>query len=154
MSPSNRDPFQLERFIQAQETVYQQALKELKNGKKKSHWIWYIFPQLEGLGHSATSKHYGIKSLEEAKEYLRHPVLGPRLLECCEAILAVKGRTAEDIFDFPDDMKLRSSMTLFASISPPDNMFLRVLQKYFDGGQDPKTIEILEGWKKKQADKA
>ena len=122
---STRDPFDLERFIHAQEGVYGQAVRELRNGQKESHWMWFIFPQIDGLGSSSTARHYAIKSLEEAKAYLAHPVIGARAKECCEAILAVKGKTASEIFDFPDDLKLKSSMTLFAVAEKGDSIFSR-----------------------------
>jgi uncharacterized protein (DUF1810 family) len=138
------DPFDLSRFAIAQEGVYPRVLSELKNGQKKTHWIWYIFPQIEGLGESETSKFYAIKSREEAREYLNHPLLGKRLLECSEAVLAIAGRSVTEIFAFPDDLKLQSSMTLFASFSEPNSIFIRVLEKYFSGEQDVKTLQILE----------
>src|SRR5262249_10926587 len=115
---STADPYDLGRFLRAQERDFEQALSEIKSGRKRTHWIWYIFPQFAGLGFSSTSKHYSIKSIEEAKAYLDHAVLGPRLLECAEAALAVEGRTATEIFGSPDDLKLRSCATLFARISP------------------------------------
>src|SRR5689334_5126168 len=110
--------YDLARFLHAQEHDYQQALAEIRSGRKRSHWMWYIFPQFDGLGFSATSKHYAIKSIAEADAYLRHPILGPRLVESLEAVLNVEGRSAIEIFGSPDDMKLRSSATLFASVSP------------------------------------
>src|SRR5436309_9839639 len=112
------DPYSLSRFLQAQENVYQQALSEIRSGRKQSHWMWYIFPQYDGLGSSATSRRYAIKSVAEAEAYLRHPVLGPRLVQCAEAVLGVEGRSASAIFGSPDDMKLRSCATLFARVSP------------------------------------
>jgi uncharacterized protein (DUF1810 family) len=111
------DPFDLARFTSAQESVYDRALAEVRNGQKRSHWMWFIFPQIDGLGFSSTAKHYAIKSAEEARQYLMHPVLGPRLRECTEAVLAVNGRTASQIFGSPDDLKLRSCMTLFDSVA-------------------------------------
>jgi uncharacterized protein (DUF1810 family) len=138
------DSFDLERFLGAQASVYGQALAELRAGQKRSHWMWFIFPQIAGLGHSATSIHYAIKSLEEARAYLNHPVLGPRLRECAEAVHAVEGRTASDVFGFPDDLKLRSSMTLFAAVAEPESVFLRVLEKYFQGKQDERTLQLLK----------
>ncbi len=138
------DPFDLQRFLSAQASVYGQALAELRGGRKRSHWMWFVFPQIEGLGHSATSIHYAIKSLEEARGYLRHPVLGSRLRECAEAVYAIEGRTASDVFGFPDDLKLRSSMTLFAAVAQPESVFHRVLEKYFQGKQDERTLQLLK----------
>ncbi len=137
------DPFELERFVSAQSGAYSRALAELRGGEKRSHWMWFIFPQIEGLGHSSTARHYSIKSIEEARAYLAHPVLGPRLLECAQAVLTVEGRSAADIFGYPDDMKLRSSMTLFAQVSEPDSVFVQVLEKYYHGRQDDRTLELL-----------
>jgi uncharacterized protein (DUF1810 family) len=138
------DPFNLQRFVRAQAGVYEEALAELGSGRKRTHWMWFIFPQIQGLGYSATSRHYAIKSLAEAREYLRHPVLGPRLLACAEAVLAVEGRSASAIFSYPDDLKLHSSMTLFAAAAGPDSAFARVLDKYFAGSQDEGTLRELE----------
>ena len=109
----------LERFVDAQRGVYPTALAELRAGAKRSHWMWFIFPQINGLGHSATTKFYALKSLEEARRYLAHPVLGPRLEECAQAVLAVEGRSVSEIFGYPDDLKLKSSMTLFARVAGP-----------------------------------
>ncbi|NJD54854.1 MAG: DUF1810 domain-containing protein [Nitrospirae bacterium] len=138
------DPFDLARFVSAQEKSYASALSELRDGEKRTHWMWYIFPQIDGLGHSPTAKFYAIKSAEEARQYLRHPVLGPRLLACAEAVLSVEGLSASQIFGFPDDVKLRSSMTLFASIAGPGSVFARVLDRYFQGEPDQKTVDLLE----------
>jgi uncharacterized protein (DUF1810 family) len=138
------DPYDLKRFLQAQADDYQQALAEIKSGRKRGHWMWYIFPQIDGLGISATSKHYSIKSVEEAKAYLEHPILGPRLLECVEALLAIEGKSATQIFGAPDDLKLRSCATLFASVSPPDSTFQQLLNKYYAGQSDDKTLELLK----------
>lgn len=137
--------FALERFVSAQEGVYERALRELERGRKTSHWMWFIFPQAEGLGRSAASRHYAIRSLEEAAAYLAHPVLGPRLLRCCQALLQGQGqgKSASDIFGFPDDVKLRSSMTLFAQVDGAPPEFLAVLGRYFGGECDPQTLEIL-----------
>ena len=137
------DPYNLARFVQAQERDYERALSEIRAGRKRSHWMWYIFPQFEGLGHSPTSTHYAIKSTEEAAAYLAHPVLGPRLLECAEAALQIKGRTALEIFGSPDDMKLRSCVTLFAHVSPDGSVFQRVMDEYFRGEHDERTIDLL-----------
>jgi uncharacterized protein (DUF1810 family) len=137
-------PFVLDRFVGAQASVYSQALAEIRSGQKRTHWIWFIFPQIEGLGHSSTSMHYAIKSLEEARAYLQHPLLGARLIECAEAVLAVEGRTASDIFPYPDDLKLRSSMTLFAAVAEPESVFVRILDKYFQGKHDERTLQLLK----------
>jgi len=138
------DAFGLSRFISAQDSVYARVLEELKSGRKRSHWMWYIFPQVDGLGYSATSKHYAIKSMEEARAYLNHPVLGSRLLECANAVLTIGGRSASDILGYPDDLKLQSSMTLFASVAGPDSVFVRVIDKYFQGERDVRTLQLLE----------
>jgi uncharacterized protein (DUF1810 family) len=137
------DPHNLNRFVQAQQNVYDQAFAEIRNGRKRSHWIWYIFPQIDGLGFSATAQHYAIKSVAEAEAYLSHPVLGPRLLECVEAALRVEGRSAYEIFGSPDEMKLRSSATLFAFVSPAGSAFERLLDKYFQSARDEKTLRLL-----------
>jgi len=137
------DPFDLNRFISAQEGVYDRALAELRDGLKRSHWMWYIFPQIEGLGHSPTTRHYSVKSLEEARQYLAHPVLGVRLKECAEAVMVHQGLSAADIFGHPDDWKLQSSMTLFELVSGPQSVFGRVLEKYYQGKRDPRTLQIV-----------
>jgi uncharacterized protein (DUF1810 family) len=137
------DLYNLSRFLQAQEDDYEQALSEIKDGRKRSHWIWYIFPQIDGLGFSPTSKRYAIKSIEEARAYLEHPILGPRLRECAEAALGVEGRSAREIFGSPDDLKLRSCATLFACVSPPGSVFERLLGKYYGGGRDDSTLRLL-----------
>jgi uncharacterized protein (DUF1810 family) len=142
-SPSTEDSFQLSRFVCAQQDVFEQALAEIRSGKKRTHWMWYIFPQIDGLAFSSTSKYYAIKSIEEAKAYLNHPVLGPRLLECAEAVVRVEGRSATDIFGSPDDMKLRSCATLFACVAPPASVFDRLLTKYYHGERDGKTLRLL-----------
>jgi uncharacterized protein (DUF1810 family) len=136
------DPHNLNRFLEAQEGVYERALSEIRAGQKRSHWMWFIFPQYDGLGLSEISKRYAIKSLAEAEAYLQHPVLGPRLIECIEAALAVEGRSANEIFGAPDDMKLRSCATLFAQVSPPGSVFERVLDKYFEGEPDERTRSL------------
>jgi len=136
------DPYDLNRFVQAQAGVYERALGEIRRGEKRSHWIWYIFPQIDGLGFSSMSKRYAIKGLEEAKAYLEHPILGPRLLECAEAAMCVEGRSANEIFGSPDDLKLRSCATLFACVSPPGSVFERLLAKYYGGEQDAKTLRL------------
>ena len=133
----------LSRFTKAQTFVYDSALDELTSGQKYSHWMWFIFPQIEGLGRSDTARYYAIKNREEAQHYLEHPVLGERLIECTKTVLSVHGRSAAQIFGYPDDIKFRSSMTLFAEISAPDSVFEQALDKYFDGQKDPKTLERL-----------
>jgi len=138
------DTFDLSRFTNAQENIYDSVLAELRNGRKRTHWMWYIFPQVDGLGHSATAKHYAIKSPEEARQYMNHPVLGQRLMECAEAVCAVEGRSASEIFGYPDHLKLKSSMTLFAYVAVPGSVFSRVLDKYFNGEQDALTLQILD----------
>lgn len=137
------DPFNLKRFVRAQESDYERALSEIRNGRKRSHWMWYIFPQIDGLGFSEMSRRYAIKSPAEARAYLDHTVLGPRLMACVEALLSLHDRSAEEIFGFPDDKKLRSSATLFASVSPPDSVFHRLLANYFQGERDPATLRRL-----------
>ncbi len=137
------DPHNLSRFVQAQADDYEQALAEIRSGRKRSHWMWYIFPQVEGLGFSATSRRYSIKSVAEAEAYLRHPVLGPRLIECVDALLGVEGRSAFEIFGSPDDMKLRSCATLFACVSPAGSVFDRLLNKYFESERDGKTLRLV-----------
>jgi uncharacterized protein (DUF1810 family) len=137
------DPYALERFVRAQAADYDQALAEIRRGRKQSHWMWYVFPQFEGLGISETSRHYAVKSLAEARAFLTHPVLGPRLLECAEAVLGVDGRTATDIFGYPDNMKLQSCATLFASVSTADSVFHRLMEKYFDGEADARTLRLI-----------
>jgi len=137
------DPFDLQRFVQAQEGSYETALAEIAAGKKTSHWMWYIFPQFAGLGSSATSQKYAIKSLAEARAYLAHPVLGPRLIACAKATLAIPGKSAHDIFGSPDDLKLCSCATLFAHLAPAGNVFGQLLAKFFDGEPDGKTIRLI-----------
>jgi uncharacterized protein (DUF1810 family) len=129
--------------VEAQRAAYQRALREIQQGEKTSHWMWYVFPQLDGLGSSPTTRWYSIKSLAEARAYLADPVLGPRLHECAEAALRVEGRSAREIFGFPDEMNLRSCATLFAHVSPPESAFHRLLDKYFDGKPDAKTLELI-----------
>ena len=142
--PGTSDPFNLKRFLEAQTDDYATALAELEAGKKTSHWMWYIFPQFDGLGHSSMSKRYAIKSVEEAKAYLAHPVLGPRLLECAKAILGVEGRSAYEIMNSPDDAKLQSCATLFASVSPAGSVFQQILDKYYGGKSDEQTLRLLQ----------
>jgi len=133
----------LQRFLDAQAPVIDTALAELRAGRKRSHWMWYIFPQFDGLGFSATSRRYAIRSIAEAEAYLRHPVLGARLRECVEAVLGVAGRSAYEIFGSPDESKLRSCATLFAQVSPPGSVFERLLDQYFQGEPDRRTLRLL-----------
>lgn len=142
MEPES-DPFDLQRFVDAQAPVYPTVVDELRAGRKRSHWMWFVFPQLRGLGGSPTAVHYGISSLEEARAYLRHEVLGPRLHECTRLVNQVQGRSVGEIFGSPDDLKLRSSMTLFARATDDNEDFLAVLDKYYDGRQDQLTVERL-----------
>ena len=137
------DPFNLARFVSAQEKVYPTVLAELRNGEKRTHWMWYIFPQLAGLGHSPTAQHYAIQSRAEAKHYLAHPIRGPRLLEGTAAVLAITGRSAWEIFGSPDDLKLKSCMTLFAAVADPGSSFTQVLDLYFQGEADQQTLRVL-----------
>jgi uncharacterized protein (DUF1810 family) len=143
MTDERPDRDNLERFVAAQDAVYQQVMAELRAGRKRSHWMWFIFPQIAGLGSSPAARHYAIRDRGEAQAYLEHPVLGPRLVECAEAVLAVTGATAAEVFGYPDDLKLRSSATLFAAISPPGSVFERLLAKYYDGVRDPLTLERI-----------
>lgn len=136
--------FDLDRFISAQENQYHQALSEIKNGQKGSHWMWFVFPQIDGLGFSNMTVKYAIKSRNEAIAYLHHSVLGPRLREITEALLEVKGKSALEIMGSPDYLKLKSCMTLFALVSNENSLFQRVLDKYFGGKLDERTIDLLE----------
>lgn len=137
------DPFDLQRFVDAQEPVYDDVVGELRAGRKRSHWMWFVFPQIRGLGGSPTALRYGIASLEEARAYLEHEVLGPRLRECARLVNEVQGRSAADIFGSPDDLKLRSSMTLFARATDDNGDFVAVLDKYYDGRQEELTLARL-----------
>jgi len=136
------DPFDLQRFVAAQAPVYDDVLAELAAGRKASHWMWFVFPQLKGLGTSAMASRYGIGSLEEARAYWAHPLLGPRLARCTELVLAVPGRSAREIFGSPDDLKFRSCMTLFARVTG-EPIFTRALQQYFGGEADEATLRRL-----------
>jgi uncharacterized protein (DUF1810 family) len=138
-----RDPYNLDRFLEAQSGIYERVLDELRRGQKSSHWMWFIFPQMRGLGRTETSVFFSISSLAEAKAYLEHPVLGPRLRECCELLLQLEGKSASQIFGSPDDLKLRSSMTLFAAIDFESAVFQSVLNQYFEGKPDPRALELL-----------
>lgn len=136
----------LERYLKAQENDYEKALKEVKDGFKQSHWMWFIFPQIIGLGQSRTSILYSIRSLDEAKAYMENEVLAARMNEVCNALLELPGNNATEIFGTPDDMKLHSSMTLFSEACPDNDVFMKVIQKYFEGKKDSRTLEII-GWK-------
>jgi uncharacterized protein (DUF1810 family) len=137
------DPYNLQRFVAAQSRDYEIALGELRRGRKESHWIWYIFPQVAGLGHSSMAQRYAIQSRDEAIAYLKHDILGARLEECANVLVQLKGKDIDDIMGYPDNLKLRSSMTLFAVLSPSDNVFQVVLDNYFEGQQDGKTLAFL-----------
>lgn len=141
--PAPDAPFDLGRFVTAQDGVYDEALAEIRSGRKRSHWMWFVFPQLAGLGSSATSRRFAIRSVAEARAYLDHPVLGPRLTEAAGAALSVEGRTAREIFGSPDDLKLRSCATLFAHVSPAGSVFHRLLDRFFAGEPDRRTLELL-----------
>lgn len=133
----------LQRFVEAQEPVYGRVLAELRAGAKRSHWIWFIFPQLKQLGRSAKAQHFGIASLAEAEAYWRHPVLGPRLRDCTELVVSLEGKTALQVLGWPDDVKFRSSMTLFEQAAPEEPVFGQAIERYFRGLRDEKTIELL-----------
>lgn len=137
------DPFNLDRFVRAQHNVYARALEEVRQGQKRSHWMWFIFPQFKGLGSSETSIHYAINSLEEARAYLDHPVLGSRLIEISSALMNLKNKSAAEIFGYPDDLKLHSSLSLFAAASEGENIFDKALETFFNGQPDPKTLNLL-----------
>jgi len=137
------DPHNLNRFVEAQKVNYEQALAEVKSGRKRLHWMWYVFPQFDGLGFSQPSQQYSIKSVAEAKAYLSHPVLAPRLVAIAIAALSVEGKSADEIFESPDDMKLKSCATLFASVSPDGSVFEQILDKFFQGDRDLKTLSLL-----------
>ena len=138
------DQHGLQRFVTAQAPVYGSVLEELRAGEKRSHWMWFIFPQITGLGHSVMARHYAIASATEAAAYLAHPVLGPRLRTCTELVLAVEGRTVDQVFGSPDDMKFRSSMTLFAHVAPDEPAFAAALRRYFGGEPDRQTLQRLD----------
>ncbi|HET6733695.1 DUF1810 domain-containing protein [Mycobacterium sp.] len=143
LPPNDADRYDLRRFLDAQDRVYDTVIGELRNGAKRSHWIWFVFPQLRGLGHSPTAVRYGIASLEEARAYLAHDILGPRLRECARLVAAIDGRSADDIFGWPDNLKVRSSMTLFAHATDDNADFNAVLEKFYGGEQDPVTVDLL-----------
>jgi uncharacterized protein (DUF1810 family) len=138
------DPFNLSRFIEAQEGVYYSVLDELERGNKTGHWIWYIFPQIAGLGHSRMSRRYSISSIDEARAFAKHPILGPRLIECIELVTAVEGKSAEQIFGYIDALKFRSCVTLFDVASDDSRTFQQALDQYYDGVPDPMTIRVLQ----------
>ena len=140
---SASDPFDLRRFVEAQAPVYRSVVDELRGGRKRSHWMWFVFPQLRGLGSSPMAARYGIASLEEAHAYLRHELLGPRLHECAQLVNQVQGRSIAEIFGSPDDLKLRSSMTLFAHATEDNSDFVELLDRYYDGHEDPLTLRRL-----------
>ena len=146
------DRFHLQRFIDAQQPVYAAVLSELRAGRKRSHWMWFIFPQLAGLGHSVTSRTFAVSSLSEAVAYLAHPTLGPRLRECAALVAGIEGRSIAEIFGYPDDLKFHSSMTLFAQAAPQEPVFATCLQKYFGGRPDPQTLALLSRIVEKAAD--
>jgi uncharacterized protein (DUF1810 family) len=137
------DRYDLQRFVDAQEHVYATVLAELRNGRKRSHWIWFVFPQLQGLGHSPTAVRFGVSSLDEARAYLAHQVLGPRLRECARLVARIDGRSADQIFGWPDNLKVRSSMTLFTRATDDNAEFRAVLDKFYNGEEDPATAELL-----------
>jgi len=141
------DKFLLQRFIQAQSHLYPDVVSELKQGRKINHWMWFVFPQVKGLGRTATADKYAIKSIEEAKAYIAHPILGNRLRECTELVLEIDGCSANQIFGYPDDLKFKSSITLFQQISEDNKIFKDAIFKYFDGQEDVLTIDILKDWK-------
>jgi uncharacterized protein (DUF1810 family) len=143
------DPFDLDRFVIAQNQVYSAVLEELQQGRKQSHWIWYIFPQVEGLGYSSMANKYGICSRPEAEAYLAHPVLAPRLVKCTELVNGVNGRSIEEIFGQTDALKFRSSMTLFGAVASDKKIFLEALNKYFGGQQDQLTLDRLQIWSRR-----
>jgi uncharacterized protein (DUF1810 family) len=140
------DPYNLQRFVDAQQAVFAGVIAELRRGSKRGHWMWFIFPQLKGLGRTTQSNFFGISCLKEAATYLQHPILGPRLIECTHLVNGVEGRSAEDIFGELDAMKFRSSMTLFASVTPQNQAFRLALKKYFVGEFDSLTINYLRDW--------
>ncbi|WP_287814737.1 DUF1810 domain-containing protein [Pseudomonas sp.] len=137
------DTYNLQRFVEAQRPVFEQALRELNQGQKRTHWMWFVFPQIAGLGLSDTARHYAISGAGEAVAYLQHPVLGPRLLQATAAVSALKGRPVGEIFGSPDDLKLRSCMTLFANAADDPGPFNQVLADFFDGQPDAKTLDVL-----------
>lgn len=142
-STDPRDPFDLQRFVQAQDSVFDRVQEELRSGHKRSHWIWFIFPQYAGLGYSEMSRHFAIASREEAMAYLHHPLLGPRLEDCTRLVTELQGRSIRSIFGTPDDLKFHSSMSLFALVAPDGNIFCTALEQYFDGQFDARTLSLV-----------
>lgn len=140
-----RDPFDLERFVTAQAPVWDEVCEQLQAGRKESHWMWFVFPQLAGLGHSAMAMHYGVSGLEEARAYLAHPVLGARLRHACGLLVQLQGRTAVEVFGPVDAMKLRSCLTLFKAAAPQEPLWGECLRKYFGGQEDSLTLRCIEG---------
>ncbi|WP_135853981.1 DUF1810 domain-containing protein [Halorussus salinus] len=141
---SPEEPHDLQRFVEAQNPVMDEVKKELRSGRKRSHWMWFVFPQMEGLGRSEMARRYAISSRGEAEAYLSHPVLGPRLRDCTELVNAIDGRSANEIFGSPDDLKFRSSMTLFEAVADDSAPFRTALDRYYDGDRDRKTLDLLE----------
>lgn len=141
--PNTSDPFDLQRFVDEQDRVYDDVRAELRSGRKRTHWMWFVFPQIAGLGHSPMAQRYAISSLREAQAYLSHPILGLRLRECAQLVTRVEGRSARDILGPPDDMKFRSCLTLFAHATEDNQIFRDALQKYFGGEEDPLTVAML-----------
>jgi uncharacterized protein (DUF1810 family) len=142
-SREEHEDFDFEDFVLAQEATFPTALAELGAGHKETHWMWFIFPQIAGLGSSSMAKRFAIKSCAEARAYLRHPVLGERLIQCCRALLSIEDRTASEIMDYPDDLKLRSSMTLFSLADPSEAVFREILRRYYGGELDQRTVELV-----------
>jgi uncharacterized protein (DUF1810 family) len=138
-----KDPYKLQRFVDAQNPVFERVISELRQGRKRGHWMWFIFPQMSGLGHSATAAKFAISSRQEAEAYLDHPILGPRLRECTRLLTLVEGRTIHEILGYPDDLKFRSSLTLFARVTPDDRIFQDALDKFYGGEYDAMTLERL-----------
>jgi uncharacterized protein (DUF1810 family) len=139
------DPYNLQRFVDAQDPIYDQVRSELKEGHKRNHWMWFVFPQIDGLGHTSLARKFAISSLDEAKAYLEHPIVGPRLIECTKLVIGIERRAIEQIFGYPDDLKFRSSMTLFSRAAGDNSVFEEALKKYFRGEHDRLTIDRLEG---------
>jgi uncharacterized protein (DUF1810 family) len=137
------DPYNLKRFVDAQNPVYEQVRSELKQGRKRTHWMWFVFPQIAGLGSSHTARKYAIASLDEARAYLNHPVLGPRLVECTQFVNQAHAHSIDEIFGYPDDLKFRSCMTLFARATADNHVFRQALETYFGGEADPQTEALL-----------
>jgi len=138
-----KDPYNLQRFVEAQSSVFEQVISELRQGRKRGHWMWFIFPQIGGLGHSATAVRFAISSRQEAEAYLNHPILGPRLRECTRLLTLVEGRSIEEILGSPDDLKFRSSLTLFARVTPDNRIFQDALDKFYGGEYDALTLERI-----------